>query len=167
MEVGIRDFFSKEIKHFCARPDQSGKTGIYMKSRMNEEGMLPITWWDDKEYSATEYGTNLLTRMFGRIADFSFPKALKLVVNCLRAANVKVHSVVLDFFAGSGTTGHAVINLNREDGGSRKFILIETGDYFDSVLLPRIKKATFCPSGKTASPTGYRRWKRLNAAHGS
>ena len=86
--------FVEQIEHFCARPDQSGKTGVYMKSRMNELGMLPVTWWDDKEYSATEYGTNLLTRIFGRIADFSFPKALKLVVDCLRAANVKRDSLV-------------------------------------------------------------------------
>ncbi len=59
---------------------------------------------------------------------------------------------VLDFFAGSGTTGHAVINLNREDGGRRKFILVEMGDYFDTVLLPRIKKVTFTPEWKDGKP---------------
>lgn len=144
--------FNKQTDHFCARPDQSGRTGVYMKSRMNAEGMLPITWWEDKEYSATEYGTNLLTRIFGAITDFSFPKALKLVVDCLRAANVQNDSSVLDFFAGSGTTGHAVINLNREDGGQRKFILVEMGEYFDTVLLPRIKKVTYTPEWKDGKP---------------
>jgi adenine-specific DNA-methyltransferase len=59
---------------------------------------------------------------------------------------------VLDFFAGSGTTGHAVINLNREDGGQRKFILVEQGDYFDTVLLPRLKKVTFSPEWKDGKP---------------
>ena len=59
---------------------------------------------------------------------------------------------VLDFFAGSGTTGHAIINLNREDGGQRKFILVEMGDYFDTVLLPRIKKVTFTPEWKDGKP---------------
>jgi len=59
---------------------------------------------------------------------------------------------LLDFFAGSGTTGHAVINLNREDGGRRKFILVEMGDYFDTVLLPRIKKVTFTPEWKDGKP---------------
>ena len=54
----------------------------------------------------------------------------------------------IDYFAGSGTTGHAVINLNREDGGQRKFILVEMGEYFDTVLLPRIKKVTFAPEWK-------------------
>jgi adenine-specific DNA-methyltransferase len=64
-----------EIEHFESKPDKFGKTGIYMKSRMKDEGMLPVTWWDKKEYSAAEYGTNLLTKMFGRLADFSFPKS--------------------------------------------------------------------------------------------
>ncbi|MBC7293074.1 MAG: site-specific DNA-methyltransferase, partial [Thermoleophilia bacterium] len=59
---------------------------------------------------------------------------------------------VLDFFAGSGTTAHAVINLNREDGGRRKFILVEMADYFDTVLLPRIKKVTFTPDWKDGRP---------------
>ncbi|MCD4748428.1 MAG: site-specific DNA-methyltransferase, partial [Thermoanaerobaculales bacterium] len=144
--------FKKQLEHFCARPDQSGKTGVYMKSRMNNEGMLPVTWWDDKQYSATEYGTNLLTRLFGGITDFSFPKALKLVVDCLRAANAQRDSAILDFFAGSGTTGHAVISLNREDGGRRRFILVEMGDYFDTVLLPRLKKVTFTPEWKDGKP---------------
>ena len=54
----------------------------------------------------------------------------------------------LDYFAGSGTTGHAVINLNREDGGRRKFILVEMGDHFDTVLMPRLKKVAFSPEWK-------------------
>jgi adenine-specific DNA-methyltransferase len=60
--------------------------------------------------------------------------------------------LILDYFAGSGTTGHAVINLNREDGGRRKFMLVEMGDYFDTVLLPRIKKVTFTPEWKDGKP---------------
>ncbi|MCB0057328.1 MAG: hypothetical protein KDE45_09890, partial [Caldilineaceae bacterium] len=58
----------------------------------------------------------------------------------------------LDFFAGSGTTGHAVINLNREDGGWRKFILVEMGEYFDSVLLPRVAKVIYSPEWKDGRP---------------
>jgi len=66
----------------------------------------------------------------------------------------------MDYFAGSGTTGHAVINLNREDAstgsaqasGRRKFILVEMGEYFDTVLLPRIKKVAFSPEWKDGKP---------------
>jgi TPR repeat protein len=67
------------LPDFRSRPDQKGKTGVYFKSRMNEEGTLPLTWWDKKEYSATEYGTNLLKDMFGDVGQFSFPKAIHLV----------------------------------------------------------------------------------------
>ena len=60
--------------------------------------------------------------------------------------------LVLDFFAGSGTTGNAVIDLNRRSLGHRKFILVELGDYFDTVLLPRIKKVTFTVEWKNGKP---------------
>ena len=63
-----------------------------------------------------------------------------------------VTSLVLDYFAGSGTTGHAVINLNREDGGSRKYILVEMGDYFDTVLKPRIQKVVYSKDWKDGKP---------------
>jgi len=61
--------------------------------------------------------------------------------------------VVLDYFAGSGTTGHAVINLNREDKGKRKYILVEMGDYFDTVLKPRIAKVIYSADWKDGKPT--------------
>ena len=57
-------------------------------------------------------------------------------------------AIILDYFAGSGTTGHAVINLNRQDGGRRKYILVEMADYFHTVLLPRIKKVVFSDKWK-------------------
>jgi len=60
--------------------------------------------------------------------------------------------LILDYFAGSGTTGHAVINLNREDGGSRKYILVEMGEYFDSVLKPRILKVIYSKDWRDGKP---------------
>jgi len=124
---------------------------ILKKYRPNQEGALPGTWWDDSSYSASESGTKVLKDMFGT-RDFDYPKSVHLVRDCLRAAGLLGNDVVLDYFAGSGTTGHAVINLNREDGGWRKFILVEMGDYFDTVLLPRIKKVTFTPEWKDGKP---------------
>jgi len=62
------------------------------------------------------------------------------------------NDTVLDYFAGSGTTGHAVINLNREDGGKRKYILVEMGDYFDTVLKPRIQKVVYSKDWKDGKP---------------
>jgi len=85
-------------------------------------------------------------------ATFSYPKSVHTVGDAIFAAGIEDDALVLDFFGGSGTTGHAVINLNREDGGRRKFILVEMGDYFDTVLLPRLKKVTFTPEWKDGKP---------------
>jgi len=60
--------------------------------------------------------------------------------------------IALDYFAGSGTTGHAIINLNREDKGKRKYTLVEMGDYFDTVLKPRISKVVYCDDWKDGKP---------------
>jgi adenine-specific DNA-methyltransferase len=65
---------------------------------------------------------------------------------------VKNGDWVFDYFAGSGTTGHTAITLNREDGARRRFVLVEIGDYFDTVLLPRLKKVTFTPEWKDGKP---------------
>jgi len=144
----------KRPEELTVRPDQQGNLGVYMKSRLKPEGLLPSTFWDKPAYSATDHGTNLLKRMFGKGQLFSFPKSVYATADCLKGANVSSNSIVLDFFAGSGTTGHAVINLNRDDGGHRKYILIEMAEYFDSVLLPRIKKAVFCGEWKDGKAAG-------------
>ncbi len=60
--------------------------------------------------------------------------------------------IILDYFAGSGTTGHAVINLNREDDGQRKYILVEMGQYFDTVTKPRIQKVIYSKDWKDGKP---------------
>jgi len=61
-------------------------------------------------------------------------------------------SLILDFFAGSGTTAHAVMKLNKEDGGKRKFILIEMAEYFNTVIIPRIKKVAYSFKWKEGKP---------------
>ena len=136
-----------------ARPDKLGGVQIYYKYRPGEEGILAPSIWVDAKYSATEHGTGLLKAMFGARNTFSFPKSVFATEDCVRIGGAEHEdSVVLDYFAGSGTTGHAVINLNREDGGRRKFILVEMGEYFDTVLLPRLKKVTFTPEWKDGKP---------------
>jgi len=134
--------------------DQQGKLAMYMKSRLNPEGTLPLTWWDKKEYSAAEYGTNLLKRMFGEGEKFSFPKSVHTTADCLRVCGLSNSSLVMDFFGGSGTSSHAVINLNRQDGGKRRYIVVEMADYFDTVILPRIKKVVFCEKWKDGKAVG-------------
>lgn len=86
------------------------------------------------------------------LTNFPYCHSVNFYEELIGAASDTLFDVVIDYFAGSGTTGHAVINLNREDGGQRKFILVEMGEYFDTVLLPRIKKVTFAPEWKGGKP---------------
>ncbi len=79
------------------------------------------------------------------------PKPPALVSKLVRQTTSS-GAVVLDFFAGSGTTGHAVINLNREDDGNRKYILIEMGEHFDTALVPRLKKVVYSKDWKDGKP---------------
>lgn len=81
------------------------------------------------------------------------PLAFLLHVLSLARVRQKNDSTILDYFAGSGTTAHAVIDLNRQDGGKRKYILIEMGDHFDTVLKPRIEKVVYSPDWKDGKPT--------------
>ncbi len=117
-----------------------------------DEQSLPTTWWDNKEHASANYGALELKSLFGE-KPFDFSKSTALVRDSILASGGRREdSIILDYFAGSGTTGHAVINLNREDGGRRKFILVEMADYFDTVLLPRLKKVTFSPEWKDGKP---------------
>jgi len=98
------------------------------------------TVWTDTKYNANVYGTKLLGNILK--TKFPFPKSLYAVEDCLRAVIHPKNATILDFFAGSGTTGHAVLNLNQEDGGNRKFILCTNNenDICTEVTYPRIKK---------------------------
>ena len=75
--------------------------------------------------------------------DFPYCHPVSLYETLTGAATESSDDIVLDFFAGSGTTAHAVMNLNRADGGQRKYILVEMGEHFDTVILPRVKKVAF------------------------
>ncbi len=111
-------------KDMSIRLDRDKNPAVYIKARMKDDGMLPLTVWDDKLYSSTEYGTNLLIDLLGE-RYFDYPKSLYAVIDCLKVANCRSEATVLDFFSGSSTTAHAVMKLNAEDGGNRKFIMVQ------------------------------------------
>jgi len=111
----------------------------------------PKTVWDDPLYIGGDYGTKWLTDLGLKVKEDLYPKSIHTVMDSISAVS-DADALVLDYFAGSGTTGHAVISLNREDGGKRRFILVEMADYFDTLLLPRIKKVTFAPEWKEGQP---------------
>ena len=125
---------------------------IYYKYR-RPEGVAPTTNWIDSKYSATEHGTGLLKHYFEEYQPFQYPKSLYAVIDCLLVSGLgDKEAEVMDYFAGSGTTGHAVINLNRDDGGQRKYILVEMGGYFDTVTKPRVQKAAYSKDWKDGKP---------------
>lgn len=103
------------------------------------------TVWTDTKYDSNAYGKQLLTELVPTTT-FSFPKSLWTVYDCLHAITAnRPSAIILDFFAGSGTTGHATIELNRRLGGNRKFILVEQMDYVRNTTLERLKKVISDP----------------------
>ena len=158
------------LSELSATTTRNGTIAIRVKDYPNEEGILPNTWWGKKEYSADDdsdnenddegaakyssanYGTVFLTNMLGDSLAFPFPKSIYLLEDCLRVSSLGKEDIVLDYFGGSGTTAHATINLNRQDGGTRKYILVEMGHHFDTVLKPRIMKAIYAEQWKDGKP---------------
>jgi len=110
------------------------------------EVMLNDVWFD-----ISPYGSKILFSFFGKNV-YDNPKPVTLIKRIVRFATTK-DSIVLDFFAGSGTTAHATILLNKEDGGRRKFILVEMADYFDTIILPRLKKICYALNWRNGRPT--------------
>jgi len=113
---------------------------------------MPKTWWGDSRYASANLGAKALKDLFGERI-FDFPKAVDLVADCIRASTCQEEDTVLDYFAGSGTTGHAVVDMNRNDGGRRRFILVEMGRHLATVVVPRLKKITFCPDWQDGRPS--------------
>ncbi|MDH8678658.1 DNA methyltransferase [Fusibacter bizertensis] len=103
---------------------------------------------------SSTYGSELLNDIFGMGASaFSFPKSIHAVEECINSMTYSNDACFLDYFAGSGTTAHAVININRSDEESkRKYILIEMGEYFNIVTLPRVKKVVYSSEWNNGKP---------------
>ena len=113
---------------------------MQLKDRI-KDGRKPKTIWSDSRYDASANGTMLLKNMFDGEKLFSYPKSLFTVKDTIQIlTKPQDNDIVLDFFAGSGTTAHAVLELNKEDDGNRKYILCEQLDYIKSVTIRRIQK---------------------------
>ena len=123
-----------------AEKDKNGEIQIYEKYRI-EKGQLIKTHWIDKRYNAIYNGTKILEDLMG-CKTFDFPKSLYLIIDTLKLTMDK-DSIVLDFFSGSATTAHAVMQLNAEDMGKRKFIMVQLPAQID-----RNGYNTICEIGK-------------------
>jgi len=122
--------------------EANGKLNVFAKDRI-KEGRRPKTIWSDPKYDASSHGTILLEKILQKNKAFDYPKSLYAVNDCIKIVTKKKReATVLDFFAGSGTTGHAVLKLNLEDGGKRKFILCTNNEnnICTDICYPRLSR---------------------------
>jgi len=142
-------FDDKRIS-FGTKGTAAPKRKLFLQERLGKGDLAtPISIWAEAE--TTQTGTEQLIEMFG-VKKFSYPKPVGLISDLMRISNKRTDALTLDFFGGSGTTGHAVIKLNREDSGKRKYILVEVNDYFDTVLKPRLQKVIYSKDWKDGKP---------------
>lgn len=125
---------------------------VYQTIQHENKRELLFSNWIDPKFNAGVYGANLL-KDFGLGTQFDYPKSINTLETAIEMQSFGNNKTwVLDYFAGSGTTGHAIINLNRQDEGDRKYILCEMGKYFDTVTKPRIAKVVYSEDWKDGKP---------------
>ena len=127
----------------------AGSGEIQIEKGRSERAIKTV--WDDPRYIAGDYGTRWLTNLGLKVEQDLYPKSLHTVMDSVFAISDD-SATVLDYFAGSGTTGHAAISLNRQHGGQRRYILVEVGQHFDAVILPRMKKVAYSSDWKDGKP---------------
>ncbi|GHV52864.1 hypothetical protein FACS1894206_02440 [Deltaproteobacteria bacterium] len=119
---------------------KGGKGGIARKTYLeNVGGKLPTNLWPFAEVGHTDEAKKQMLSIFDGRATFDTPKPTRLIERILQIA-ASPDSIILDSFAGSGTTAHAVLNCNKQDGGKRKFILVEMMDYAESITAERVRR---------------------------
>lgn len=119
---------------------ESGEGVPRLKNYLFEnEGIPTWTWWPNEEVGHSQEGKKEINFIFDSATIFDTPKPVRLLKRIIQLS-LNENDIILDSFAGSGTTAHAVLNLNKEDGGNRKFILIEMEDYADSITAERVRR---------------------------
>ncbi len=104
-----------------------------------QSGRTPNTLWLSDEVGHNQTATKEIISIFGDKNIFDFPKPVEYISQILQIATHK-DALILDSFAGSGTTAHAVLNLNKQDGGHRRFILVEMCDYAETITAERVRR---------------------------
>ncbi|MBN8569616.1 MAG: site-specific DNA-methyltransferase [Ignavibacteria bacterium] len=130
------------------------QSGLFrLKVNLDGKRKALMSNWTDSRYNAGPHGTGLIADILGTRELFSYPKSIYTMVDAIESSTYhNLKAIILDYFSGSGTTGHATIKLNREDGGNRKYILVEMGAYFNTVTKPRIQKVIYSDNWKTGKP---------------
>lgn len=118
-----------------------------------QNGLVPVTLFTREFAGDNSIANKELNQLFGEGRAYAYPKPTTLIKRVLEiTTRLNEQEYVFDFFAGSGTTAHAVMKLNKEDGGKRKFILVEIANYFETIIIPRIKKVAYSFNWKDGKP---------------
>ncbi len=135
-------------------PDGDGVPRIKrFLSELRKTGITPMTIWKHTEVDHSQGATQKLAKLFDGKKLFDYPKSVPLIQRCLQLYTAS-DSIVLDFFSGSATTAHAVMQLNAEDGGNRKFIMVQLPEAVDE------KSEAFKAGYKTICEIGKERIRR-------
>ncbi|WP_278932068.1 DNA methyltransferase [Moraxella osloensis] len=145
------------VKKLRVKNDKHGVLGIEIAKTTDQ---FKTVWYSPK-YNAGDNGTAVLS---GLGLKFDNPKSLYTVQDCIFAVSNK-DALIFDYFGGSGTTAHSIINMNRDDNGNRKYILIEQGEYFNTVIKPRIQKVIYSENWKDGKPALPKDTKTVNEAN--
>lgn len=106
------------------------------------DGLIPHNWWPHEDAGHTDEAKKALDKLFDGVAPFDTPKPLRLLKRIFQVGSLGPNDIALDFFAGSGTTGHAVFEANMADEGRRRFILVQLPESLDGSSYPNIAKIT-------------------------
>lgn len=134
------EYFKRENRIYWKQIVDGGETKwqVYQKFYLEDKKRAVSNLWDDLE--GNKKATRDVRAVFAEEdMSFDFPKPVQLIERIIQIANDE-SAIVLDSFAGSGTTAHAVLNMNKADGGNRKFILVEMMDYAESITAERVKR---------------------------
>lgn len=107
----------------------------YFRFEREEEGQCATNWWSHEMFGHNQGANDCLTQLFGIKNVFSNPKPIELIRGLIQIANVKENDIVLDFFSGSATTAHSVLQINSEDNCNRRFIMVQLQENLDKVIL--------------------------------
>ena len=143
---------NREIEDGTLFHIKSEKFSIRYERKGQQQAKVPsnLIAQNECQVGTNEEADTELEKILGR-NDFNYPKPTSLIKYLINMVCNK-NDILLDFFAGSGTTAHAVINLNRQDNGKRKYILVEMGHHFNTVLKPRVMKAVYAEKWRDAKP---------------
>ncbi|TAH35371.1 MAG: site-specific DNA-methyltransferase [Alphaproteobacteria bacterium] len=133
---------ASSLHMLVAKQVNTGAWRVFRKDYVPDEGALTKAkcLWIENDIN-NENGKEILRQVFGGDSPFDFPKSIELVKKCVQlSTSSDEEDIVLDSYAGSGTTAHAVLSLNNEDSGNRRFIAIECENYADSVTAERIRR---------------------------